>query len=57
MELSSVGHYTLNKANCRGEWITQWLLDNSLVALNTMYKNVPQKQVTYHTPLSRNQKR
>ena len=20
-ELSSVGHYTLNKANCRGEWI------------------------------------
>ena len=50
IELSSVGHYTLNKANCRGEWMTQWLLDNSFVALNTMYKKIPQKQVTYHTP-------
>ena len=44
IELSSVGHYTLNNANCRGEWMTQWLLDNSFVALNTMYKNIPQKQ-------------
>ena len=43
IELSSVGHYTLNKANCRGEWMTQWLLDDSFV-------QVPQKQVTYHTP-------
>ena len=50
IELSAVGHYTLNKANCRGEWMTQWLLENSLVALNTMYKKLPQKQVTYHTP-------
>ena len=50
IELSSVGHYKLSKANCRGEWMIQWLLDNSLVALNTMYKKVPQKQVTYHTP-------
>ena len=50
IELSAVGHYTLNKANCRGEWMTQWLLENKLVALNTMYKKLPQKQVTYHTP-------
>ena len=50
IELSSVGHYTLNKANCRGEWMTQWLLDNSFVALNTMYKKIPQKQVMYYTP-------
>ena len=50
IELSSVGHYTLIKANCRGEWMTQWLLDNSFVALNTMYKKIPQKQVKYHTP-------
>ena len=41
IELSSVGHYTLNKANCRGEWMTQWLLEISLVALNTMYKKKP----------------
>ena len=44
---------TLNKANCRGEWLTQWLLENKLVALNTMYKNIPQKQLTYHTPKNR----
>ena len=29
--------------------MTQWLLENNLVALNTMYKKIPQKQVTYHT--------
>ena len=46
LELSAVGHYTLNKGNCRGEWMTQWLIQNKLVALNTMYKKVPQKQVT-----------
>ena len=50
IELSSVGHYMLNKANCRGEWMTQWLLENSFDALNTMYKKTPQKQITYHTP-------
>ena len=50
IELSSVGHYTLHKANFRSEWMTQWLLEQNLVALNTMYKKVPQKQVTYHTP-------
>ena len=49
IELSCVGHYILNKANCRGEWMTQWLLENNLVALNTMYKKLPQKQATYHT--------
>ena len=50
VELSAVGHCTLNKANCRGEWMTQWLLESSLVALNTRYKEVPQKQVTYRSP-------
>ena len=50
IELSNVGHYTLNKANCRGEWMTQWLLEKSLVALNTMHKKTQQKQVTYHAP-------
>ena len=49
IELSNVGHYTLNKAKCRREWMTQWLLEKNLVALNTMYKKIPQKQVTYHT--------
>ena len=50
IELSCVGHYTLNKANSRGEWMTRWLLEKNLVALNTMYKKIPYKQVTYHAP-------
>ena len=30
--------------------MTQWLLDSSFIDLNTMYKKIPQKQVTYQTP-------
>ena len=50
IELSYVGHYTLNRANSRSEWMAQWLLEKNHVALNTMYKKIPQKQVTCHTP-------
>ena len=38
VEQTSVGHYTLNKAKCRSEWMTQWLLEKKRVALNTKYK-------------------
>ena len=30
--------------------MTQWLQENNLVALNTMYRRLPQKRVTYRTP-------
>ena len=50
VELSAVVHHTLNKVNGRGEWMTQWLLENKLVALNTMHQKIPQKQVTYRSP-------
>ena len=30
--------------------MTQWLLENKLVAVNTMYQKIPQKQVTYRSP-------
>ena len=36
IEQASVGQYTLNKANRRGEWMAQWLLEKKQVALNTM---------------------
>ena len=49
LDLCAVGHYTLNEGNCRGEWMTQWLLQSKMVALNTIYKKRPEKQVTYHT--------
>ena len=45
LELSAIGHYTLNKGNCRGERMTQWLLQSKMVALNTMFKKRPEKQV------------
>ena len=50
VELSAVGQHTLNKANARGEWMTQWLFENKLVALNSMYKKIHPKQVTYRSP-------
>ena len=50
VEKTSVGHYTLNKANRRGEWMAQWLLEMNPVALNTVLQKKPQKQVTYRTP-------
>ena len=49
VEFASVGHYTLNKSNCRGEWLAQWLLEKRMVVLNTMYRKPPQQQVTYRT--------
>ena len=30
--------------------MTEWLLENKLVAVNTMYQKIPQKQVTYRSP-------
>ena len=46
IEQAFVGHYTLKEVNCRGEWMSQWLLEHRPFALNTMYKKTPQKQVT-----------
>ena len=50
VEQASVGYYTLRKTSCRGEWMTQWLLEQKLIALNTMCKKLPRKQATYRTP-------
>ena len=49
IEQASVGHYTINKATCRGEWMAQGLLEKKQVALNTVYKKTPQKKK--HTEL------
>ena len=50
VEQTSVGHYTLNKANCRGEWMAQWLLEKKPVAPYTEHKRTLKKQVAYRTP-------
>ena len=49
VELASVGHYTYDKSNCRGEWLEQWLLEKGMVAVNIIYRKPHHKQVTYRT--------
>ena len=38
-ECKSVGKYTLNENNKRGDWLKSWLMLNDYSALNTMFKN------------------
>ena len=38
-ECKSVGKYTLNESNKRGDWLKSWLMLNDYSALNTMFKN------------------
>ena len=50
IELSSVGHYALKKSKWKrrmNDTVVTW---NNLVALNTMYKKLRQRQVIHHTP-------
>ena len=36
-ECKSVGRYTLNEGNKRGDWLKHWLMSQDNTALNTMY--------------------
>ena len=49
-ECKSVGKYTLNESNKRGDWLKSWLMFNVYSALNTMFKKTPQKQTSYVSP-------
>ena len=42
-ECKSVGKYTLNESNKRGDWLKSWLMLNDYSALNTMFRKMPQK--------------
>ena len=37
-ECKSVGKYTLNESNKRGDWLKSWLMLNDYSALNTMFR-------------------
>ena len=37
-ECKSVGRYTLNESNKRGDWLKSWLMLNDYSALNTMFR-------------------
>ena len=43
----SVGKYTLNESNKRGDWLKSWLVLNDYSALNTMFRKSPQKQTSF----------
>ena len=49
-ECKSVGRYTLNESNKRGDWLKSWLMLNDYSALNTMFRKTPQKQTTFVSP-------
>ena len=47
-ECKSVGRYTLNESNKRGDWLKSWLMLNDYSALNTMFRKTP--QTTFVSP-------
>ena len=49
-EYKSVGKYTLNESNKRGDWLKSWLMLNDYSALNTMFRKTPQKQTSFVSP-------
>ena len=42
MERKSVGRYTLNEGNKRGDWLKSWLMLQDYTALNTMFRKTPE---------------
>ena len=49
-ERESVGRYTLNESNKRGDWLKSWLMLDDYSALNTMFRKTPQKQTSFFSP-------
>ena len=49
-ECKSVCKYTLNESNKRGDWLKSWLMLNDYSALNTMFRETPQKQTSFVSP-------
>ena len=49
-ECKSVGRYTLNEGNKKGDWLKSWLMLNDYSALNTMFRKTPHKQTPFVSP-------
>ena len=50
-ECKSVGKYTLNESNKRGDWLKKLVdVKRLLRALNTMFRKTPQKQTSFVSP-------
>ena len=48
--VKSVGRYTLNEGNKRGDWMKHWMMLQGYTALNAMYRKTLQKQTTSISP-------
>ena len=48
--MESVGRFTLDGGNKRGDWMKHWMMLQGYTALNTMYRRTPQKQTTFISP-------
>ena len=55
-ECKSVGKYTLNESNKRGDWLKSWLMFNDHSALNTMFRKTPHKQTSFVSPKEKKNK-
>ena len=55
-ECKSVGKYTLNESNKRGDWLKSWLMLSDYSALNTMFRKTPQKQTSFVSPMGKEKK-
>ena len=49
-ERKSVGIYTLDEGDKRGDWLKSWLMLQDYTALKTMFRKTPQKQTTFISP-------
>ena len=52
-ERISVGQYTHNESNKRGDWLKHWLVIQNYVALNTVFTKRPDKQATCRSSLGK----
>ena len=55
-ECKSVGRYTLNESNKRGDWLKSCLMLNDYSALNTMFRKTPHKQTSVVSPKGKKNK-
>ena len=49
-ECISVGRYTLNEGNKRGDWMKHWMMLQGYTSFITMCRKTPQKQTTFISP-------
>ena len=52
----SIGKYTLNESDKKGDWLKSWLMLNDYSALNPMFRKTPYKQTSFVSPKGKENK-